>query len=303
MARRRLLLTDVFSVAIGAIARLLKLLQLSFDRHRFRISRSLAVAMACRAGIYRYVRRQAAQRACARDVDVASRAFQDVLAFAAFVRELCRDAFHREGCNKRLGGFMTAGAIRADWWLRFPMAFETSVVRPRHRLERMKRRWIRTRPRQRHDRQRFVSHVTKRTVVVIRLLGVLGKRLQSVMRSNPHRLRSVPPGNHVLMFVVRKIYLELALVFWLRDLIRAIRFAEGETSFFARRGAQVTYRTDRRASADRRLTFKKLRPVTTHARVVIREIRDIRKRSVCGPCRRNFVTSVALETLVFVGPV
>ncbi len=120
------------------------------------------------------------------------------------------------------------------------------------------------------------------------------------MRSNPRKLKSVPPGNHVLMFVVREFDLELALVFWLRGLIRAIRFAEGETSLFTRRGAQVTYRTDRRASADRRLTREELRPMTTHARVVIREIRDIRERSVCGPCRRNFVTSVAFETLVFV---
>ena len=89
MARRRLLLADILSVAIGAISRLLKLLQLSFDRHGFWISRALAVAMACGAGIYRHVGRQAAQRACARDVDVASRAFIDVRPLAAFVRELC----------------------------------------------------------------------------------------------------------------------------------------------------------------------------------------------------------------------
>ncbi len=177
MARRRLLLTDILSVAIGAIARLLKLLQLSFDSHGFWISRAFAVAMACRAGIYRHVGRQTAQRACARDVDVASRAFQDVLAFAAFVRELCRDAFHREGCNKRLRRFMTAGAIGADWLLRFPMAFETRVVRARHRLERMKRRWIRNWPRQRHNRQRFVRHMAERAVVVIGLLAVLCNRL------------------------------------------------------------------------------------------------------------------------------
>ena len=235
---------------------------------------------------------------------------------------------------------MTAGAIRADGLLRFPMAFETSVVRPRHRLERMKRRWIRTRPRQRHNRQRFVRYMAKRAVVVIGLLVVLCNRLQSVMRSNRQRFKSKPgmptlghysplrlrrgvrgevaahcnptlnlsplagrgdePGNHVLMFVVRKVYLELALVFWLRGLIRAIRFAESEPPFFTRRGAQVTYRTDRRASPDRRLTCKKLRPMTTHARVVIRKIRDIRERSVCGPCRRNFVTSVAFEAIVFV---
>lgn len=152
MARRRLLLADVFSVAIGAIPRLLKLLQLSFDRHGFWISRALAVAMARRTGVYGDVGRQAAQRACARDVDVASRAFEDVLAFASFVRELCGDAFRAIGCDKRRGRFMTAGAIRAHGRLRFPMTFETRVVRARHRLERMKCRWIRSRPRQGYDR-------------------------------------------------------------------------------------------------------------------------------------------------------
>ena len=137
MARRRLLLTDILSVAIGAIARLLKLLQFSFDSHRFWICRAFAVAMAGRTRIYRDVRRQAAQRACTRNVDVASRAFQDVFAFAAFVRKLCRDAFYRKGCNKRLGRFMTTGAVRADRFLRFPMAFETRIVRARHRLKRI----------------------------------------------------------------------------------------------------------------------------------------------------------------------
>src|SRR5688572_21080778 len=103
MAWRRLLLTDILSVAIGAIARLLKLLQFSFDSHGFWISRALAVAMARRASVDGDVGRQAAQSACARYVDVASRAFQDVLAFAAFVRELCRNAFRRVRSDKRLG--------------------------------------------------------------------------------------------------------------------------------------------------------------------------------------------------------
>ena len=58
--------------------------------------------MARGAGIDRHVGRQAAQRAGARDIDVASRTFQDVLAFAAFVRELCGDAFYREGRDERL---------------------------------------------------------------------------------------------------------------------------------------------------------------------------------------------------------
>ena len=137
MARRRLLLTDILSVAISAIARLLKLLQFSFDRHGFWVRSAFTVAMAGRTRIYRDVRRQPAQRACTRNVDVASGAFQDVFTFAAFVRKLCRDAFHRKGCNKRLGRFMTAAAVCTDRFLRFPMAFETRIVRARHRLKRI----------------------------------------------------------------------------------------------------------------------------------------------------------------------
>ena len=102
MTRRRLFLAHFFNVAIGAIACLLKLRQLSFDRYSGLIRGLLAVAMTRCAGVYWHVGRQSAQRAGARNVDVASRAFQDVLAFAAFMRELCRDAFHREGGNKRL---------------------------------------------------------------------------------------------------------------------------------------------------------------------------------------------------------
>ena len=128
MTRRWLLSADILGVTIGAIARLLKLLQLSFYSYGFRISRQLAVAMARRARIDRHVGRKAAQRACPRNVDVTSRAFQDVLAFAAFVRELCGDAFRCTGSDKRLGRFMTAGAIRADGCLRLPVAFETSIV-------------------------------------------------------------------------------------------------------------------------------------------------------------------------------
>lgn len=185
MTRRRLSLAHFFDVAIRAIARLLKLLQLSFDRHGFWISRALTLTMARRASVDRHIGRQAAQRRGARDVDVASRTFQDVFAFPAFMRELCGDAFYREGCDERLRGFMTADAICADRLLRFPMTFETGVVRPRHRLERMKHRRIRIGWNQRHDRQRFVRHVAKRTVVVVGLL-VLWHRLQFVMRSNPH---------------------------------------------------------------------------------------------------------------------
>lgn len=342
MARRWLLLTDILSVAIGAIARFLKLLQFSFDSHGFWISCELAIAMTRRAGVDWHIGRQTAQRAGARDVDVASRAFQDVLALAAFVRELCRDPFRRTGSDKCFRRFVTTRAIRAQRLLRFPVTFETSVVCTRHRLERMKQGGIRIRRRQRHDRQRFVRYMTKRAVVVVGFL-VLWHRLQSVMSSNPQRCKSKrrmltvghysplrsrrgvrgqvgapcnpTPNpspragrgdqrrNHVLVFVMRKFDFELALILWLRSLIRTVRFAESEAAIFARRGTQVTDSTDRRASADRRLTREELRPVATHARVVIRKISRVRKCTTGSPRCRNLVTGVALETFVFVGRV
>lgn len=197
---------------------------------------------------------------------------------------------------------MTSGAVRADRLLRFPMTFETSVVRARHRLERMKQSGIRIGRRQRYDRQHFVSHVAERTIVVIGLL-VLWHRLQSVMRSNGHRLKSAPLGNHVLVLIMRKLDSELPLIFRLRRLICAIRFSESEPAIFARRGAHMTDGADCRASAAHGLTRKELRPVTTHACVVIRKIRDIGKGAVRSPCRRNLVTGVALKTLMFGGRV
>ena len=103
------------------------------------------------------------------------------------------------------------------------------------------------------------------------------------------------------MFVMRKLDFELSFVFRFRSLVRAIRFAESETTIFARSRAQVTNGADRRAGTAHRLTRKELRPVTTHARVVIGKVSRVRKCTTSSPCRRNLVTSVALETLVFVG--
>ena len=105
------------------------------------------------------------------------------------------------------------------------------------------------------------------------------------------------------MLVMRKFDRELPLIFGLRRLIRTIRLAESEPAIFARRGAQMTDSADCRASAAHSLTREELRPVTTHACVVIGKISDIRKRAVGGPRRRNLVTGVALETLVFLGRV
>ena len=120
---------------------------------------------------------------------------------------------------------------------------------------------------------------------------------------SPRAGRGDERRNHVLMLVVWKLNGELPLIFRLRSLIRAIRFAESEPAIFARRGAQMTDSADCRAGAAQSLTREELRPMTTHACVVIGKIRDIGERAVRSPCRRNLVTGVALETFVFVGRV
>ena len=208
---------------------------------------------------------------------------------------------------------MTAGTIRPDRLLRFPMTFETGVVRPRHRLERMKYRRIGIRWNQGYDRQRFVRHVAERTVVVVGLL-VLWHRLKDVVRTlktaairaySPLRLRRRVRGdecrNHVLMFVVRKLDLELPLVFKLRSLVSTIRFTKSEPAIFARRRPHMTDCANCGAGTAHCLTREELRPVATHTRIVIRKIRDIGECAVRSPGSRNPVTGVALQTLVFVG--
>lgn len=107
MTWRRLLLAHVFRMAISTVAGFLKLLQLSFDGHRLWIGRALAVAMTRRAGVDGNVRGQSAQGGGARNVDMASRAFQDVLAFAAFVRELRGNPFRRVHRDERLDWLVT----------------------------------------------------------------------------------------------------------------------------------------------------------------------------------------------------
>ena len=93
MAWRWLLPAHVSSMAITAITGVLELLQFSFNRYGFWIGGFLAFAVARRAGIDRHIRSQAAESTRARDIDVARGAFRNVPAFAAFVRELRRDAY------------------------------------------------------------------------------------------------------------------------------------------------------------------------------------------------------------------
>lgn len=51
-----------------------------------------------------------------------------MLAFAAFVTELCRDALRRRGGYECVGRFMTTGAIIARRFLVSPVTVKTGVV-------------------------------------------------------------------------------------------------------------------------------------------------------------------------------
>lgn len=101
------------------------------------------------------------------------------------------------------------------------------------------------------------------------------------------------------MLVVRKFNRELALFLCLKSLIRIIRFTESEARSFARSSPRVTDRADCRPGATERLPGKKLLPMTLNTGIVSGKISHIGKVSLGRPGRRNFVTRVAFEALVF----
>ena len=160
MTRRRLLLSHIRRVAISTLASLLELIEFSFDRHRFGISRFLTIAMTRGTGVDRNVRRQTARRTRTGDVDVTGRALGNVLALAAFVRKLCRDALLSWFGNKSRRRFVTARAIIGNRLLIFPVTVETRIVAAGHRLVGMQHCWIRVRRRQSNNRQSHVRLMT-----------------------------------------------------------------------------------------------------------------------------------------------
>ena len=87
MTGRWLLRSHIRSVAIGAIARLLKLLELFLDGRDLRIGRLLVVFVTGDAGSDRHIRSQSPQTAGAGDVDVTGSAFHNVFTLAAFMTE------------------------------------------------------------------------------------------------------------------------------------------------------------------------------------------------------------------------
>ncbi len=173
MTCRRLLLSYVRSMAIGATACLLILLKLFLDSYDLRIRRLLVVFVTSSAGRNRHVRRQSSYRAGARDVDVASRALQHVFALAAFVTELCRESFARINRCECGGRLVATGAVIIRGFLILPMTIEAGIVSVWRCLESAGPRlenfgaawgWL--------INESVVGHVTDRTVVVVRLLVV-----------------------------------------------------------------------------------------------------------------------------------
>lgn len=87
MSGRWLLRSHIRGVAIGAIACLLKLLELFLDGRDFRVGRLLVVLVTGDAGSDRHIRSQSPQAACAGDVDMTGSAFHNVFTLAAFMTE------------------------------------------------------------------------------------------------------------------------------------------------------------------------------------------------------------------------
>jgi hypothetical protein len=141
--------------------------------------------------------------------------------------------------------------------------------------------------------------MTNGAVVVVDFLFISGlyERDRQQSRAQPQRTQT---RNHVLMLIVGKLDRELALDFWFRRLIRIVWRAEIETCCFAGSGANVANCTDCRTGSAHCLARKKLRPMTTHAGLVIRKIRHVRKIALGIPGGWDLMTGVAGQAFVFV---
>ena len=128
MTRGRLFLTNIRRVAIHAVAGLLELAKLFFDRSDLRIRSFLTVLVARRAGRDRNVGREPAQRARPGNVDVTSRALHHVFALAAFVAEHRGCAFRRIDRDEASRGLMATATVIAGRLQIFPVTVEARVV-------------------------------------------------------------------------------------------------------------------------------------------------------------------------------
>lgn len=242
MTRRRLLLANIRRVAIRAAARLLELRQFVFDRSDLRVRSLLVVLVAGRARSYRNVGRQPAERARPGDVDVTGRALLHMIVFATFVTERRGRSFRRIDRGETGDRLMATAAVVTRRLLILPVTVETGVMRMRHGFEvSIGRRIPCSWGNQRNHVPAVIRLVTERAVVVIGFLLVVGLWFEERRANKVHRAvlgtTWAQRRDHVLMFVVRKLDGELALVFRLRRLISTVRFAESEAPIFARRAA------------------------------------------------------------------
>jgi hypothetical protein len=302
MTLRWLLLTDIRRVAIGALARFLKLREFIFDAFDvLTIGICLAVFVALSACRNRHIGSQSAQRAHPGDIYMTARALGEVMIFTAFMIKL--HGFSRWPCggNKSsLRRLVTTAAVIARRLLILPVTIEAGIMCLRHCLESSGGRDKRINPasRRRAGRAR-VRRMTERTVVVIDFLPVVGS--QKRRGSKTHSCcRRAQGGDYILMFVMRKLDLELTFVPGLGRLLRVVRFTKSKPRVCARRRAQMADSANRRTGAGKRLARKKLLPMTTNTGLMIGKIRDVRKVSLCRPGCWHFVTAITSQAFVLV---
>ena len=128
MTRRRLLLANIRRVAIRAVACLLELRQLVFDRSDLRVRSLLVVLVAGRARSYRNVGRQPAERARPGDVDVTGRALLHMIFFATFVTEHRGLARRQIDASERRSRLMATAAVVTRRLLILPVTVEAGVM-------------------------------------------------------------------------------------------------------------------------------------------------------------------------------
>src|SRR2546427_1725953 len=143
--------------------------------------------------------------------------------------------------------------------------------------------------------------MANRTVVVIRLF-IIRQHVRKRCCDEPNFARGRATvskrGNRVLMLVVWKLGRELPFFFRLRRLVGIVGFAKAKARIFLWRCPYVTHGANCRACAGKCLSRKKLLSVAVNARVVVGKIRHVGKISPRIPIGRNFVTSIATQTLV-----
>ena len=189
MTSRRLLRTKLGCMAISAALRLFKLCQFFFNRNDLRISRLLVVLVTGNACGDWNIGSQSAQSAGASNVDMAGRAFHDVLTFAALVTEPRVLTRRQPHCHERSGRLMATRAVVAGWFLILPMAVEARVMTAGQGFESSNRRFENIgRAWGGYINDRVVCEVAYRTVVIVRLLLVVTLRFEERGANEHHRL-------------------------------------------------------------------------------------------------------------------